>query len=51
MEVKLRLQEEHIFSLKQQMTTMQWRIEELKHKNEHLRSQSFPASIKEEGVL
>ena len=50
-EAKLRLQEEHIFDLKQQMATMQQRIVELKYENEHLRSLHFPAPIKEEGGI
>ena len=51
MEAKLRLQEEHIHRLKQQIGTMQGRIEELKYENEHLRSQHFSATVKEEGIM
>ena len=51
MEAKLRLQEERIHRLKQQIGTMQWRIEELEYENEHLRSQHFSATVKEEGIM
>ena len=51
MEAKLCLQEEHIHRLKQQIGTMQWRIEELEYENEHLRSQHFSATVKEEGIM
>ena len=50
-EAKLHLREELIRSLKQQMATMQWRIEELEYENEHLRSQHFSATVKEEGTV
>ena len=50
-EAKLRcLQEEMIFDLKQQMATMQRRIDDLKYENEELKSQRSLPPIKEEGI-
>ena len=46
-EPKLRLQEETIFDLKQQLSTMMWRFEDLSQKHEELKSQ---LSLKSEGM-
>ena len=45
---KLHLQEETIFDLKQQLSTMQWRFDDLKHKHEELKSQLSLMPIKRE---
>ena len=49
-EAELHLQEETIFNLKQQLSTMQWRFEDLKHKHEELKSQLSLIPIKRKGV-
>ena len=49
-EAKLSLQEDKIFDLKQQMATMQQRIEDLKSENEELKSQCSLPPIKKEGI-
>ena len=46
-EAKLHLQDKTIFDLKEQLSTMQWRFEDLKYKHEELKSQ---LSLKTEGV-
>ena len=48
-EAKLRLQEETIFDLKQQLSTMMWRFEDLNYKHEELKSQLSLMPIKSEG--
>ena len=52
-EAKLHLQEETIIidDLKQQLSTMQSRFEDLKHKHEELKSQSSLMPIKREGII
>ena len=47
---KPHLQEETIFDLKQQLSTMQWRFEDLKHKHEELKRQLSLMPIKTEGM-
>ena len=49
-ESKLRLQEETIFDLKQQLSTMMWRFEDLSQKHEELKSQLSLMPIKHEGL-
>ena len=49
-EAKLCLQEETIFDLKQQLSTVHWRFEDLKYKHEELRSQLPLMPIKREGM-
>ena len=49
-EAKLRLQEEKIFDMKQQMSTMQQRIDNLKDENEELKIRHSLPPIKEEGI-
>ena len=49
-EAKFRLQaEETIFDLKQQLSTMMWRFEDLNQKHEELKSQLSLMPIKREG--
>ena len=48
-EAKLHLQEETIFDLKQQLSTMMWRFEDLNYKHEELKSQLSLMPIKREG--
>ena len=50
MEAKLRVREEKIFDLKQQMSTMEQRNEDLKSENRELRSRLSLPPIKEEGT-
>ena len=49
-EAKLRLREKTIFDLKEQLSTMKGRFEDLKHKHEELKSQLSLLPIKREGV-
>ena len=48
-EAKIRLQEETIHDLKQQLSTMMWRFEDLNYKHEELKSQLSLMPIKGEG--
>ena len=48
-EAKLRL-EETIFDLRQQLSTIMWRFEDLKQKHEQLKSQLSLMPIKQEGT-
>ena len=48
-QAKLHLQEEMIFDLKQQLSTMMWRFEDLNYKHEELKSQLLLMPIKREG--
>ena len=47
---QIRLRDDMIFRLKQEMATQQQRIEELKCENEELRNEKTQAPIKEEGT-
>ena len=47
---QIRLRDDTIFQLKQQMTTQQRRIIDLEHRNKELEGQLSQAPIKEEGT-
>ena len=48
---QLRLRDDTIFRLKQEISTQQQRIEELKYENDELKSQLSLAIFKEEGMF
>ena len=50
MDEQIRLRDDVIFRLKQEMATQQQRIEELKYENYELRSRVSQVLIKEEGT-